>query len=156
MAKELFTHRGSGTLVRRGERVLCVDSWQALDLEKLKSLVESGFGRRLAPGELCRRGAGKQFTLAAANRVDENPFGLELTIHQVEASGWMAFFNGRGPRESFKPPPSWDLKIEAPLWTALQAGTPCVPQRAPPSSTGSSPEDRPGRLQRPAEHSCEG
>jgi len=49
LAKELFTHRGSGTLVRRGERVLCFDSWEGLDLDKLKALVESGFGRQLAP-----------------------------------------------------------------------------------------------------------
>lgn len=49
LAKELFTHRGSGTLVRRGERVRCVTSWKKLDLKKLKALVESGFGRKLAP-----------------------------------------------------------------------------------------------------------
>ena len=49
LAKELFTHRGSGTLVRRGERIRCVGSWRRMDLKKLKSLVESGFGRRLAP-----------------------------------------------------------------------------------------------------------
>lgn len=49
LAKELFTHRGSGTLVRRGEKVLCVDGWEGLDLPRLKQLVESGFGRKLAP-----------------------------------------------------------------------------------------------------------
>ena len=31
LAKELFTHKGSGTLVRRGERVLEARSWEALD-----------------------------------------------------------------------------------------------------------------------------
>ncbi len=49
LAKELFTHRGSGTLVRRGEKVLEYRGWAGLDLAKLKALVESGFGRRLAP-----------------------------------------------------------------------------------------------------------
>jgi acetylglutamate kinase len=48
LAKELFTHRGSGTLVRRGEAVRCVEGWGDLDLGKLKGLVESGFGRKLA------------------------------------------------------------------------------------------------------------
>jgi acetylglutamate kinase len=48
LAKELFTHRGSGTLVRRGEKIRSVDSWKGLDLKRLKSLVESGFGRKLA------------------------------------------------------------------------------------------------------------
>ena len=50
LAKELFTHKGSGTLVRRGERVLTARSWAELDLPRLRSLVESAFGRRLLPG----------------------------------------------------------------------------------------------------------
>jgi acetylglutamate kinase len=49
LAKELFTHKGSGTLVRRGERVLQADRWEALDLPRLRELIESAFGRRLAP-----------------------------------------------------------------------------------------------------------
>jgi acetylglutamate kinase len=49
LAKELFTHRGSGTLVRRGEQVRSVTSWKKLDLKRLKALIESGFGRKLAP-----------------------------------------------------------------------------------------------------------
>ena len=49
LAKELFTHRGSGTLVRRGERVLAATSWDELDLERLRALIESAFGRRLVP-----------------------------------------------------------------------------------------------------------
>ncbi len=48
LAKELFTHRGSGTLVRRGERFRTLTSWRGLDLKRLKTLVESSFGRRLA------------------------------------------------------------------------------------------------------------
>src|SRR5690242_20442156 len=34
LAKELFTHKGSGTLVRRGERVLRFDSWNDVDLDR--------------------------------------------------------------------------------------------------------------------------
>jgi acetylglutamate kinase len=49
LAKELFTHTGSGTLVRRGERVLRATSWDALDLPRLRELIESAFGRRLVP-----------------------------------------------------------------------------------------------------------
>lgn len=47
MAKELFTHRGSGTLVRRGEGILSFDSWDGIDLPRLKGLIESSFGRKL-------------------------------------------------------------------------------------------------------------
>ena len=48
MAKELFTHRGSGTLVRRGEQIWTFPSWDGVDLERLRALIESSFGRRLA------------------------------------------------------------------------------------------------------------
>jgi acetylglutamate kinase len=47
LAKELFTHKGSGTLVRRGERVLKYDSWEGIDLDRLRALIESSFGRTL-------------------------------------------------------------------------------------------------------------
>ena len=49
LAKELFTHKGAGTLVRRGERVLQAESWDALDLPRLRELIESAFGRKLLP-----------------------------------------------------------------------------------------------------------
>lgn len=47
LAKELFTHRGSGTLVRRGEAVRCFTTWEQVDQAKLRGLLESGFGRKL-------------------------------------------------------------------------------------------------------------
>jgi bifunctional N-acetylglutamate synthase/kinase len=49
LAKELFTHRGSGTLVRRGERVLCSDRLEDVDKERITQLLESSFGRKLVP-----------------------------------------------------------------------------------------------------------
>ncbi|MEO7065566.1 MAG: acetylglutamate kinase [Rhodanobacter sp.] len=49
LAKELFTHKGSGTLVRRGERVLKFTSWEGMDIPRLRALVESSFGRALVP-----------------------------------------------------------------------------------------------------------
>ena len=49
LAKELFTHKGSGTLVRRGERVLTFDSWEGIDLARMRTLIESSFGRTLVP-----------------------------------------------------------------------------------------------------------
>lgn len=47
LAKELFTHRGSGTLVRRGEAIHRFTRWDEVDLPRLKQLIESGFGRTL-------------------------------------------------------------------------------------------------------------
>ncbi|GGY23538.1 acetylglutamate kinase [Rhodanobacter panaciterrae] len=49
LAKELFTHKGSGTLVRRGEKVLTFDSWKGIDLARMRTLIESSFGRTLVP-----------------------------------------------------------------------------------------------------------
>ena len=49
LAKELFTHKGSGTLVRRGERVLQFDSWVGIDQARMRKLIESSFGRSLTP-----------------------------------------------------------------------------------------------------------
>ncbi|HEY0197613.1 MAG TPA: acetylglutamate kinase [Rhodanobacter sp.] len=47
LAKELFTHKGSGTLVRRGEKVQRHDSWDGVDLARMRELIESSFGRTL-------------------------------------------------------------------------------------------------------------
>jgi bifunctional N-acetylglutamate synthase/kinase len=54
LAKELFTHKGSGTMVRRGERVLRAERWDALDLPRLRALIESSFGRQLVPDYFTR------------------------------------------------------------------------------------------------------
>ena len=48
LAKELFTHRGSGTLVRRGEKINVFNSWKQCDRKKIQALIESSFGRKLA------------------------------------------------------------------------------------------------------------
>lgn len=47
LAKELFTHRGAGTLVRRGELVSSHESFDTVDLPRLKALLEECFGRKL-------------------------------------------------------------------------------------------------------------
>ena len=50
LARELFTHRGAGTLVRLGEHVRKVSSFAELDRERLRALLEECFGKRLHPG----------------------------------------------------------------------------------------------------------
>ena len=46
LAKELFTHKGSGTLVRRGERVLRFESWEGIDRDRMRALIDSSFAPR--------------------------------------------------------------------------------------------------------------
>lgn len=49
LAKELFTHRGSGTLILKGEAIRRYSRWSQIDTDRLRSLIESGFGRKLDP-----------------------------------------------------------------------------------------------------------
>jgi len=52
LAGELFTDRGSGTLVRLGEPIEARDSLDGLDLDGIRNLLEQSFGRKLLPGYL--------------------------------------------------------------------------------------------------------
>ncbi|MBL9104440.1 MAG: acetylglutamate kinase [Myxococcales bacterium] len=45
LAKELFTHKGSGTLFRLGERIGAYDSIDAVDRVRLAGLLTAAFGR---------------------------------------------------------------------------------------------------------------
>jgi bifunctional N-acetylglutamate synthase/kinase len=47
LARELFTHVGSGTLVRKGERVQRHESLEGIDRPRLRDLLEACFGRQL-------------------------------------------------------------------------------------------------------------
>ena len=47
LAKELFTHKGSGTLVRRGEKVFRYENWEGIDRARMRTLIESSFGRKV-------------------------------------------------------------------------------------------------------------
>ncbi len=50
LVRELFTHGGSGTLVRMGERIHEAASKDALDRARTEALVEDAFGAKLKPG----------------------------------------------------------------------------------------------------------
>jgi acetylglutamate kinase len=50
LLKELFTVKGAGTLIKRGSAVERHTSYATLDVPRLKQLLETSFGRELAPG----------------------------------------------------------------------------------------------------------
>jgi acetylglutamate kinase len=54
LAKELFTHKGSGTLVRRGEKVFRFESWGGVDQARMRELIESSFGRKVVDDYFAR------------------------------------------------------------------------------------------------------
>ncbi|MDP2341730.1 MAG: acetylglutamate kinase [Deltaproteobacteria bacterium] len=47
LTRELFTHKGAGTLIRMGEHVRCHEDFKKIDLPRLRSLLENSFGRKL-------------------------------------------------------------------------------------------------------------
>lgn len=49
LVRELFTHGGSGTLIRQGEAIRTFTSKTRLDRERTEALVEAAFGRKLKP-----------------------------------------------------------------------------------------------------------
>ena len=50
LAKELFTHRGSGTLLRKGKLIKSATSWSRINKLKLQNLLESGFSKKMRAG----------------------------------------------------------------------------------------------------------
>ena len=50
LARELFTHAGAGTLVRRGERIKATTDKASLDAERISALIERAFGRKPVAG----------------------------------------------------------------------------------------------------------
>lgn len=50
LVRELFTHGGAGTLVRKGEKILELTDKDDLDRDRLTTLLETSFGRRLRSG----------------------------------------------------------------------------------------------------------
>ncbi|MBN2290680.1 MAG: hypothetical protein JXQ83_15200 [Candidatus Glassbacteria bacterium] len=49
MLFELFTVKGRGTYIRTGHSILSADSYDKLDLESLRRLIEDGFAKTLVP-----------------------------------------------------------------------------------------------------------
>jgi len=47
---ELFTIRGAGTLIKRGSPILVKNGFASVDAPRLQGLLQSTFGRELAPG----------------------------------------------------------------------------------------------------------
>jgi len=54
LLRELFTINGAGTLIRRGARIESHADTSTVDLARLGALIESAFGRTLAPGFFAR------------------------------------------------------------------------------------------------------
>ncbi|PHS19111.1 MAG: acetylglutamate kinase [Kangiella sp.] len=47
LAKELFTHKGSGTLIRKGESIMTHDDIETIKIKKLTQVIEESFNKTL-------------------------------------------------------------------------------------------------------------
>lgn len=50
LTRELFTHAGAGTLIRKGEKIFAVSDKSELDMSRLDALVAAAFGRPAMAG----------------------------------------------------------------------------------------------------------
>ncbi|WP_437734354.1 acetylglutamate kinase [Sorangium sp. So ce1335] len=97
LAKELFTHTGSGTLVRRGERILRHDTLDGIDRGRLRDLLEACFQRQLDAHYFDKKSfyriylsdsyrATAILTLDSSNRAPSTPY-LDKFAVTTEAQG---------------------------------------------------------------------
>ena len=111
--RELFTVKGAGTLLRRGARIVRREGWDGVDLNRLRELLASSFGR--APLETFFRTTPARVYLEEAYRgcavLVDTPLGAYLTKFAVSPEA-----QGEG--------------IARDLWEALTADTPVVFWRA--------------------------
>lgn len=92
VARELFTHRGIGTLVRRGEPIDAYDRFEDVDTERLRALLECGFGGRLHPDYFFNRSVEKiyiahEYSAAAIITTEAGMPYLDKFAVTVEAQG---------------------------------------------------------------------
>lgn len=93
LSRELFTHGGAGTLIRRGEPISELRELTENQLQNLRDLVENAFGRRLQ-ADWRRDGEFDQVLLAQSGRaaaiilpgVDNTPY-LDKFIVTPQAQG---------------------------------------------------------------------
>ncbi len=113
LLRELFTVKGAGTLLRRGARIVRRESWEGVDVPRIRELLTSSFGR--PPTDAFFRTTPARVYLEENYRgcaiLVETPLGAYLTKFAVSAEA-----QGEGMARD--------------LWEALVADTPVVFWRA--------------------------
>lgn len=92
LAEELFTHRGNGTLVRRGAQVRTIDMTEPADEARLRAVLERAFGRSLREDYFITRAQSRiyvagEFTAVAIIHVDAPVPYLDKFAVTAEAQG---------------------------------------------------------------------
>ena len=118
LARELFTHRGSGTLIRRGEAIEIHTSFDTVDIERLRGLIETGFGHPLRADYFSSRTVDRiylagEYSAAAVITTETGVPYLDKFAVTVEAQG---------------------AGLGASLWSRLRRETPSLFWRAKPDN----------------------
>ncbi|MCZ6835745.1 MAG: acetylglutamate kinase [Planctomycetota bacterium] len=92
LARELFTHRGSGTLIRRGESIDVHTTFEGIDTDRLQSLIEDSFSRSLRADYFTRRPptkvyVTKSYSAAAVLTLEQGLPYLDKFAVTAEAQG---------------------------------------------------------------------
>jgi len=122
LAQELFTHKGAGTLITRGERIISHSNLLTLDVPRLNALISAAFGAPLPEGYL--------EGMAAAGRIDriylsEGYRGAAVVLHAPPeiVAGTSAAAQAAGPinyLDKFAVDPSAQGdKLGEVLWRAM-------------------------------------
>ena len=81
LARELFTHSGAGTLVRLGERIRTHNTFDTIDIERARALLENSFGQSLDPDYFTKKIPLKIYLADSCRAI------AVLTREQVVANG---------------------------------------------------------------------
>jgi acetylglutamate synthase len=118
LAEELFSlsHKGKGTLIARGERILAHSSFATLDVPRLQGLIEAAFGATLPEGYMAE--------LATSGRIKR----VYVSEHYRAAAVVLAL-PGAGPQLSYLDkfavdPSAQGDKLGETLWRAMVAREP--------------------------------
>ncbi len=92
LSKELFTHKGSGTLIRKGEQMLSYDSAADIDQDRVRELIERSFNKALVTDYFSRLDASQIYitkcyrACAIVRTIDGIPY-LDKFVVANEAKG---------------------------------------------------------------------
>jgi acetylglutamate kinase len=115
LARELFTHRGAGTLIRLGERITAHPTFGTVDRDRLGELIANSFGRPLAAEYFATR-VPLRIYLADSYRataiLTSEPIDREREIAYLDKFAVTSEAQGEG--------------IGASLWQRMRAETPAL------------------------------
>ncbi len=118
LARELFTHRGHGTLIRRGVRITTASTLDELDVDRLGTCVASAFDRPLKDGYF--EGLDPELLLVGGD------YESAAIIHKDDPAPYLDKFAVNARAQG--------IGLGASLWRRIRETLPCLYWRARPDN----------------------